>query len=106
MKKHEFAIPENVSGGDIKRIRKILGWTQLEFAEYACVSPKTVERWEGGEAPVSGPVVSVICFGVLSGPYSQNLSRNLTAGPFGRICERWNALEISVTDCSKYLSML
>ena len=60
MKKHGFAIPESVSGVDIKRIRKILGCTQMEFAEYACVSPKTVERWESGKAPVSGPVVSLI----------------------------------------------
>lgn len=40
-------IPE-FNAGDIKAIRNGLGMTQVLFAEFMGVSPKTVEAWEAG----------------------------------------------------------
>lgn len=38
-------------GRRIKRARERKGWTQLEFALEAHVSPGTVQRWEAGKLP-------------------------------------------------------
>ena len=59
MKKKQFAISESVTGQEIKSLRKKLELTQAEFAALVNVSVKTVERWEMGEKPVKGPIVTL-----------------------------------------------
>lgn len=58
MKKYD--LPDTVTGEEIKRCRKRLELSQADFAELANVSKKTVERWEYSDAPVTGPVVTLI----------------------------------------------
>lgn len=60
LKSKMFAISDALSGKDIKIIRKKLKLTQAEFAELANVSVKTIERWESGSKPVTGPIVTLI----------------------------------------------
>ena len=60
MKEKLFAISDNLEGKDIKSIRKKLNLTQAEFAQLGNVSVKTIERWERGEKPVTGPVVTLV----------------------------------------------
>lgn len=55
-----FAISDGVTSEDIKNIRKKLDLTQHEFAELVNISKKTVERWETGNKPVTGPIVTLI----------------------------------------------
>ena len=55
-----FAVAGELSGEEIRAVRKQLGLTQKEFAELVNVSVKTVERWENGEKPVIGPVVTLV----------------------------------------------
>lgn len=55
-----FAIADYLSGEDIRSIRKKLSLTQKEFAELVNISVKTVERWETGDKPVTGPVVTLV----------------------------------------------
>lgn len=47
-------IPE-YGAADIKKIRGILGMTQVIFAGFMGVSPKTVEAWEAGRNMPDGP---------------------------------------------------
>lgn len=54
-----FAIANETSGKNIKSIRKKLGLTQAEFARFANVSIKTVERWESGQKKITGPIVTL-----------------------------------------------
>ena len=56
----QYAITRTVSGEEIKACRKRMGLTQAEFAGLVNSSKKTVERWEGAEAGVSGPIVSLV----------------------------------------------
>ncbi len=58
--KKQFAFPLKLEGKDIRICRQRLGMTQAEFAHYANVSIKTVERWESGFQPISGPVVPLV----------------------------------------------
>ena len=60
MKKLEFAVPESVRPEEIRRIRKMLGLTQNDFAELTRTSKATVERWEAGRQNISGPVVLLL----------------------------------------------
>lgn len=60
MKQKLYAIPDHLEGKDIKTIRKKLNLTQAEFAQLGNVSVKTIERWERGEKPVTGPVVTLV----------------------------------------------
>ena len=53
----QFAFPSELSGEGLKRIRRKLKLTQAEFASFAGVSVKTVERWETAGQPISGPIV-------------------------------------------------
>ncbi len=55
-----FAIPDSVTGKDIKIIRKKLELTQAEFANLANISKKTVERWETERKPITGPIVTLV----------------------------------------------
>lgn len=57
---HTFAIPESLSGQDIRHTRRRLKMTQAAFASFLGVSKKTIERWEGGKNPVTGPVVPLL----------------------------------------------
>ena len=60
MKSKLFAISDSLNGNEIKTIRKKRKLTQAEFAELANVSVKTVERWESGTKPVTGPIVTLV----------------------------------------------
>ncbi len=60
MSQKNYAIRDMLTGDDIKGIRKKLHLTQTEFARLANVSKKTIERWEGGARPVTGPVVTLV----------------------------------------------
>ncbi len=42
--------PQEV-GRRIRRAREAQGWTQLDFALHANVSPSSVQRWEAGKLP-------------------------------------------------------
>lgn len=43
------------SSSEIKNIRHQTGFTQVLFAKYFGVSPKTIEAWEAGRNKPSGP---------------------------------------------------
>lgn len=59
MEKEIFALPDYLYGNDIKGLRKRLRLTQVQFADLAQVSVKTIERWETQETPVTGPIVTL-----------------------------------------------
>lgn len=54
-----YAIAQTISGQDIKCLRKNLGLTQKEFAQFVNVSVKTVERWEIQKTPIRGEIVTL-----------------------------------------------
>lgn len=54
-----YAIAQTISGQDIKCLRKSLGLTQKEFAQFVNVSVKTVERWEIQKTPIRGEIVTL-----------------------------------------------
>lgn len=56
----KFIVPETVSAKEIKAVRKQLRVTQQEFAKLIGVSKATVERWEMGKKPVTGPIVLLL----------------------------------------------
>ncbi|SCW31099.1 putative transcriptional regulator [Ruminococcaceae bacterium YRB3002] len=58
--KRRYVTAGQLEGKDIKAARLSLGMTQQEFADLVNVSKKTVERWESGASPVTGPVDLVI----------------------------------------------
>ena len=60
MKNINFAVPEYVTGSDIKRVRKLLELTQKNFAAFIGVSKATIERWETKEDRITGPVVVLL----------------------------------------------
>lgn len=55
-----YAIVPSIKGEDIRVCRKKTGLTQAEFARLVNVSKKTIERWESGTSPVSGPIVMLV----------------------------------------------
>ncbi len=55
-----FAIPEQISGNELKEYRRFLGLTQQQLGDFAQVSKKTVERWESPQSVVRGPVVTLL----------------------------------------------
>lgn len=55
-----FAVADALISTDIRRIRKNLNLTQVEFAELVNVSKKTIERWESGENQIVGPIVTLV----------------------------------------------
>ncbi len=59
MKPTEYVIPRSVSPSEIKALRRKLGLTQTAFADFIKVSKKTVERWEGGDETIIGPIVTL-----------------------------------------------
>ncbi|SHI43961.1 putative transcriptional regulator [Butyrivibrio fibrisolvens DSM 3071] len=52
----KFVIPDHISAKEIKLLRGALGMTQKEFAEFAHVSKRTVERWEYSDEEITGPI--------------------------------------------------
>ncbi|MCD8231407.1 MAG: helix-turn-helix domain-containing protein [Clostridiales bacterium] len=60
MNREAYVLPDAVTPEQIKAIRKKLKLTQAGFADFICVSKKTVERWETGKESVSGPIVPLI----------------------------------------------
>lgn len=56
----KFAVSDSMTGREMKAVRRRLGLTQAEFAGLVNVSVKTVERWEAGDKPISGPVVTLV----------------------------------------------
>lgn len=69
-----FITPASVSGNEIKILRKKLGLTQKEFAGLINVSKPTVERWEAGDKPVTGPVTLLVQILRMDPEYVEELS--------------------------------
>ena len=59
MKQKRFALPEYITGKDIKGLRARLGLTHESFAELVSASKPTVERWERSEK-ITGPIVTLV----------------------------------------------
>jgi len=55
--KYEYYLPENVSAEVVRTVRERIGISQREFAQLLRVSKSTIERWEAGDEPVTGPIV-------------------------------------------------
>lgn len=49
-----------MTGSQIRRIRKRLGWTQEQLAEKMGVTANTVARWERDEMSISEPAAKLI----------------------------------------------
>jgi len=60
MKNKLFIIPEFTTAQEIKRVRKLLGLTQKEFAQLINCSQVTVERWERTEGAIQGNIVLIL----------------------------------------------
>ncbi|MCC8017759.1 MAG: helix-turn-helix domain-containing protein [Lachnospiraceae bacterium] len=52
MKQKTYILADAVTADEIRAIRKKLNLTQAVFADFLCVSKKTVERWESGKEAV------------------------------------------------------
>ena len=52
---------KELTGDDIKKIRRTARMTQAALAEFLGVSLKTVEAWEGGYRKPSGAVRRLLC---------------------------------------------
>ena len=59
-KPKEYAISPFTTGRQIREVRKSVGMTQKEFAAFAGVSTPTVERWEGSDGKITGPIVTLL----------------------------------------------
>lgn len=55
-KEAKYITPKYITADEIKLIREITGMTQREFAEFAGVSKRTVERWEYSDEEITGPI--------------------------------------------------
>jgi len=55
----KYFTPESIDKFDLKRLRKKLSMTQIELAEFANVSKKTIERWESSDKEITGPITSL-----------------------------------------------
>ena len=58
--KTQYAMPEHLTGSELKEYRLRLGLTQKALADFAAVSKKTVERWESSDSPIRGPIVPLL----------------------------------------------
>lgn len=50
----------SMTGGEIRALRRSLGWTQVALAEAVGVSSNTVARWERGEMGISEPAARLL----------------------------------------------
>jgi putative transcriptional regulator len=55
-----YAIANEITGSDIKRLRELLGMTQREFASFTNSAVRTVENWEAKEGKITGPIVTLV----------------------------------------------
>ena len=55
----KYITPDYITSAEIKLVREITGMTQKEFADFAGVSKRTVERWEYSEDKIKGPIVLI-----------------------------------------------
>ncbi len=60
MMNRKYITPAFIMGEKISKVRKQLGMTQKAFAEFVGVSKPTIERWERGREPISGPIVLLL----------------------------------------------
>ena len=60
MNKAQYAFASEMTGEEIKAVRKMLNMTQQEFSVFCNVSRKTVEHWESGKVKVTGPIVVLL----------------------------------------------
>lgn len=60
MQVKKFAVSDALTGSEIKDIRRKLTLTQAEFANLTNVSVKTIERWEGSQKEITGPIVTLL----------------------------------------------
>ena len=51
-----YAINTDLTGADIKKLRKLLGMTQKEFAVLVNSSKRAVENWESDDRPIKGAI--------------------------------------------------
>ena len=58
--KKQYAISDELTSEDIKVIRRKLGFTQKELAQFVHVSVKTIERWESEKKSITGPIVPLV----------------------------------------------
>ncbi len=56
----EYAIPKEIYAEDLKYVRSLFHMSQREFAAFIGVSKPTVERWEGSDKAITGPVVMLL----------------------------------------------
>ena len=56
----EYVVGSQITGEDIKLLRKMLGMTQREFAKFANCALRTVENWESKKEPITGPIVTLV----------------------------------------------
>ena len=56
----KYAFASEMTGDEIKSVRKMVKMTQQEFADFCNVSRKTVEHWESGKVNVTGPIVVLL----------------------------------------------
>ncbi len=54
-----YFAPTTIDKYDLKRLRKKLVMTQVEFASLVNVSKKTVERWETSDKEITGPITTL-----------------------------------------------
>ena len=59
MEKKTFAIMQEISGMEIRNLRKKLSLSQSAFGRLANVSVQTIARWEGSTEKISGPIVTL-----------------------------------------------
>lgn len=57
---NRYAIANEITGADIKRLRNLLGMTQREFAAFANCAVRTVENWETKDGAITGPIVTLV----------------------------------------------
>lgn len=60
MQEKKYAFIKALKAEDIRTVRKKLGLTQKEFAEFANVSIQTVARWEISKCAITGPIVTLV----------------------------------------------
>lgn len=60
MENKKYITPDFITSKDLKNVRKILGLTQKDFAQFLNCSKSTVERWEMSDEPISGPVAVLV----------------------------------------------
>ena len=59
MEKKTFAIMQEISGMEIRNLRKKLSLSQSAFGRLANVSVQTIARWESSKEKISGPIVTL-----------------------------------------------